>query len=277
MVKINYEYSEEPSHPNYAKWSRSKSVAINKGEFIKSILAKSINLDNKKILDVGSGSGGTLFNFAESGNQLFSVDHSLDKLKAQKIILPKCNLVCGSAENIPFNQKHFDVIIMQDSLEHFTDPICVLSDIENLLNKNGVIYISTPNKFSIFNLIADPHWGFPLVALFSRKQIRKYFIPFFRRQEIGRPGIAELLGFKKLSSFFDELALRSTIHTNEAVHALLFKPEQIIWSKLHINFLRILISLRFDRLLTFFSNNKPGIINKYFTPTFYLTLQKTEN
>ncbi|MBM4174959.1 MAG: class I SAM-dependent methyltransferase [Ignavibacteria bacterium] len=274
MVRISYEYTEDPSHPNYTKWTRSKNAAIKKGEFVKSILAKSINLENKKILDLGSGSGGTLQNFLGSGNQLFSVDHSDDKLKAQKIISHEFNLIYSLAEKLPFKQKYFDVIILQDSLEHFTDPYSVLNEIKNLLNEDGVIYISTPNKFSIINLFADPHWGFPFVALFPRILIRKIFIPLFRRQEIGRPGVAQLLSYKQLRSFFDELSLKSNIYTIEAVHTLISKSEQIIWSKFHITLLKILASLKFERLLTLMANNKPGILNRYFTPTFYFTLKK---
>lgn len=323
MVTIDYEYSDNPSHPNYQRWMRSRELSFKKGKFIKSILIKSITLKNKKILDLGSGFGGTLINFMESDvqkyntkyaqnnivdssatalpqndinaskrhsesrqgrdeeshsikfvNMLFSVDHSIAKLKKQKKLIANCFFICASAEALPFKLNYFDVIILQDSLEHFDEHFETLTGIVKNLAPDGIIYLSTPNRYSLFNILSDPHWGFPVVGLFSRNIIKKYFIPIFRRGEITRPGIAELLSLNQLNSMFRKLNLSAVLHTQEAVDALFSQPDKIIWSNLHVRLLKIVVNLRLIRLITLFANNNFGLINRYLTPTFYFTIQR---
>lgn len=205
---------------------------------------------------------------------LFSVDHSIAKLKKQKKLIANCFFICASAEALPFKLKYFDVIILQDSLEHFDKHFETLTGIVKSLAPEGIIYLSTPNRYSLFNILSDPHWGLPLVGLFSRTIIKKLFIPIFRRKEIGRPGIAELLSLNQLNSMFRKLKLRAELHTEEAVDALFNQPEQIIWSSLHMRLLKFIVNLKFSRLLRLLANDNFGLINKYFTPTFYFTIQR---
>lgn len=55
----------------------------------------------------------------------------------------------------------FDIIILGDVLEHIPSPSSILEKAYNLLNKEGVIWISTPNFESAFSYIMkdkDPMW-----------------------------------------------------------------------------------------------------------------------
>lgn len=55
----------------------------------------------------------------------------------------------------------FDIIILGDVLEHVSYPIKMLEKVYNLLNKEGVVWISTPNFESAYSYILkdkDPMW-----------------------------------------------------------------------------------------------------------------------
>jgi hypothetical protein len=50
----------------------------------------------------------------------------------------------------------------------------------------------------------------------------------------------------------------------------------IVWSSFHLNMIKLIKYFKLDFLLIKISNDKIGFINKFLTPTFYLTLKKTK-
>ena len=81
----------------------------------------------------------------------------------------------------------------------------MIDDLTSLLKNNGIIYLSTPNKYSLINIISDPHWGMPLISLFNRNQIKKYFLRNFRKSDYQREDVAELLSLKKFTICSDNI------------------------------------------------------------------------
>lgn len=49
----------------------------------------------------------------------------------------------------------FDVVVMLDSIEHFESISGILANVYRYLRKGGVLYISTPNKHSIFSWLTQ--------------------------------------------------------------------------------------------------------------------------
>ena len=92
-------------------------------------------------------------------------------------------IVNGSALKLPFSNHSFDLIIIQDVIEHIESTSDFYSEIKRVLKSNGAIYLSTPNKYSIFNLFSDPHFGLPLVSTLKRDSIKKYFLKYFRKDD----------------------------------------------------------------------------------------------
>jgi hypothetical protein len=142
-----------------------------------------------------------------------------------------------------------------------------------LLKKNGIIYLSTPNKISIFNVIADPHWGVPFISLLKRDSIRKYFLSVFRKTEAARKDTAELFSLKNLLSLFED-KFEVRLFTSHSVKELFNGHKGIVWSNFHLKLVGVVNKLKIGRLITLIANDKPGLINSFFTPTFYITLKK---
>lgn len=269
-------YYKNPSHPNYKRWERSKKLSYLKGLFIKSLIEKHFNIENKNIVDIGSGYGGTLRNFINERNKLFSIDLNIDRLKFQKSLLKNVNFICADVNMLPLKNIFFDIIILQDSIEHFDNPSNVIKIVSEFLKPEGLIYLSTSNRCSVFNFLSDPHWGVPFVSLLQREQIKKYFIPVFRKSEINRKGIAELMSLPTIVSIMKNHGLKFKLNTTAAVKALSTNPDYILWSNFHLSLTKVVRVLRLNKVLKLIANDKFGIVNKFFTPTFYFIIQKND-
>ncbi|MFN4112230.1 MAG: class I SAM-dependent methyltransferase [Ignavibacteria bacterium] len=272
MLNGNNPHYLDKNHPNYERWKRSREISYERGKFVRKILSNYKNLNKVKILDIGSGFGGTIENFIGDDNIIYSVEIDEYKLQNQVEDYSVKKFLCD-AYQLPCKEK-FDLIILQDFIEHIENPEAYLKYIIQFLKDDGLIYLSTPNRLSLINLFSDPHWGFPVVSVLPRRMIKKIFIPIFRRTEIHRKDIAQLLSLKELSNIFVQLRLKYYLNTTLAVQTLFENPEQIIWSNLHLALLKIIKKLNLQRFFIRIANNENGFVNKFFTPTFYFVLRK---
>lgn len=272
-IKVSVPWLDK-SHPNYTRWERGRNLSIERGKFVRALISGSYNLTDKKILDLGSGEGGTSFLLSQN-NFLISSDYSSIRLRRQRDNFNQSNsfLVNNDAKHLPFPDNSFDIIILQDVIEHIDDTEKLIAETNRVLKSGGLIYLSTPNRFSVFNIISDPHWGLPLLSLFKRQFIRNFYLKIFRKDEMNRTDIAELLSLKELSRYFNG-DCELNLYTNFAVRELLKGNKGIVWSNFHLKLLKLVSFVHFDRIILSAANNKSGFINKYFTPTYYILLKK---
>ena len=262
----------DEKHPNYGRWKRAREISIERGKFVLSIISKVRKCQKLNILDIGSGEGGTSKVLSEDNN-VISFDTNKIRLLRQQNSFPDINLLCGSSSSLPFKNNSLDLIILQGVLEHLDNREKLIDDLYSLLNDDGIIYLSTPNKFSLFNIIADPHWGLPIVAMFKRENVRKYFLKSFRKTEVKRTDIAELLALKNIYLLFaDKFEIQ--LFTIHSVNELFKGNKGIVWSDFHLKLLHTLIKVKLDKVITTLANNRMGFINRFFTPTFYMVFIK---
>lgn len=264
-------YWLDSRHPNYERWKRGRQAAGKRAGVVKKIISTMKDCRNLNVLDLGSGEGGTSSLFAET-NKVISYDLSLLRLKRQPQSGENYFLLNGRAEDLPFRDSSFDLIILQDVLEHVENRKLLSNEIWRVLKRNGMIYISTPNKYSFINILSDPHWGMPMISLFRREIIKNHFLRYFRRADFGREDIAELLSLKELKNMFGNYVLY--IKTKEAVQILSEDPEGILWSSLHLFLYRLLKTTGLFFIIRKSANNRFGIINNFISPTFYIILTK---
>ena len=50
----------------------------------------------------------------------------------------------ASAEDLPFTDAQFDVVVTQETLEHVSDPFRAMSEMERVLKPGGVLYCQLP-------------------------------------------------------------------------------------------------------------------------------------
>ncbi len=269
--KDKHLYWLDESHPNYERWRRSRMVAEDRAKLIEILLSGNAKISDKLILDIGSGIGATAAYFSQA-NSVVCTD--INYMKMQEGIIPSTVLpVCADANVLPMKNEMFDIIILQDVIEHIELSDGFFENVGNLLKPDGILYISTPNRTSLLNILSDPHWGFPLVALMSRARIKKFFLPVFRKQEINRSGIAQLLSLKDLEQCTSGL-YHPELRTLAALQALFAGNKGVVWSDFHLFLIRLIKLVRVDSILLSIANNKSGILNRYFTPTFYCIYKK---
>lgn len=266
---IQREYN--PSHPNFTRWQKARDLSLERAKFVKSIIEKVTELSGKTILDLGSGEGSTS-QLLSQNNFVVSLEVKPERIK--KISnLKSLQPLLADAFQLPLKKNSFDTIIMQDVIEHIEFTYRLAEELFSLLKNDGVIYLSTPNKLALINIIADPHWGMPLLSLFKREQINKFFLKYFRKADYNRADIAELLSlndiFKKFNGKFS-----INLFTNYSVQYLFDGGKGIVWSNFHLCIVKIVKSLGLKKILMRVANDNPGMINKFFTPTFYIVLKK---
>lgn len=98
-------------------------------EFLIEKIFKSKNLQNK-ILDLGSGDKFLKKPFENRGYQYFDID--IDTIDFNK-------------DKIPFNDNTFDYVICLAVIEHISNPIFFINEINRVLKIKGILFLSTPN------------------------------------------------------------------------------------------------------------------------------------
>ena len=128
-----------------------------------------------KILEVGFGNGQLLLTLKELGyKNLFGTDFTdrvFPILRDKGIELQISNI----EQAIPFD-KSFDVIIMNNVIEHFADPVSVLKNCKKRLTDFGKVILITPNSQALELSIFRGFWaGFHAprhTFVFSKKSIK---------------------------------------------------------------------------------------------------------
>ncbi len=102
-----------------------------------------------RVLDVGCAYGFMLEKFPDSYEK-FGIDISEYAISiAMKKIFNATFKIAGAEDGLLFGENFFDIVIMNDILEHLEKPELALKNVFNALKKGGILYITTPN----FNII----------------------------------------------------------------------------------------------------------------------------
>ena len=137
-------------------------------------ITKGLKKDSK-ILEIGFGNGQLLLALKEKEYEnLYGCDFTdrvFSVLKDKGVKLAISNI----EESFPFNET-FDLVIMNNVIEHFLDPIKVLENCKSHLSKNGKIILITPNSNALEFLIFKKYWaGFHAprhTFIFNERNIR---------------------------------------------------------------------------------------------------------
>jgi 2-polyprenyl-3-methyl-5-hydroxy-6-metoxy-1,4-benzoquinol methylase len=111
-------------------------------------------VSGKKVLDIGSGEGYGSGYLADFAKEVTGLDYSESAIAYAQDRYRKNNLkfLNLNIEELYKVQDKFDVICSFQVIEHIKDTGAFLSNVKNLLNKEGKFICSTPNR-----LDASPH------------------------------------------------------------------------------------------------------------------------
>lgn len=138
----------------------------------------------KTILEIGCGSGNFSAQLVKEGVETWGVEPFEESAKEAKSKLYK--VVVGTLDEklseLPDN--YFDVIVMNDVIEHLLEPWDDIVNLKSKLKKEGVLVTSIPNvRYSknIFKMIFNRDWKYTDDLILDRTHYR-----FFTKRSIKR-------------------------------------------------------------------------------------------
>ena len=152
-----------------------------------SILAK-----DSRVLEIGSGPVGTIAYF--KAKERYAIDPLCDFYSTQPALIKlrdkNVGYKNGRGEKLDFDDEYFDLIIMENVIDHTEDIEAVISEVLRVLKLGAILYLTV-------NL--HPYWGAQLHKIVSYMQIDKGHPHTFTIKKI-----RDFLNSEGLSILFDE-------------------------------------------------------------------------
>jgi SAM-dependent methyltransferase len=164
-------------HPSYV-WRRGQDRRLN-------LIRQFVELRSKRILDIGCGLGMYVSQFRQFSDDVYGVDVDPDKVAQASQQLP--NLKVSPAEELPFADGSFDVILLNEVIEHVDDDRRTIQEAFRVLAPGGHVVIYAPNRLYPFEthgffFLGQYHGpcNLPILANWVPDFIRNYFAPHVR-------------------------------------------------------------------------------------------------
>lgn len=185
-------------HPSYV-WRRGQDRRLD-------LIRQYVPLENKRILDVGCGLGMYVEKFRLFSPQVYGVDIDPEKVGRAQKRLPHISL--APAEDLPFKDCSFDVILLHEVIEHVVDDRRAVAEALRCTDVGGHVVIYAPNRLypmETHGFYFRGQYHFRLLPLvnYLPDPLRNYFCPHVRVYT-GR-------GIRRL---FDGLPVRFTAFTH---------------------------------------------------------------
>lgn len=112
-----------------------------------------------RLLDLGCGPGKDLLAIADRRPILgYGLDLALNNLRlARQRGQASGRRICwvqSCIECLPFPDQEFEYTLFSEVLEHLLDPTLALREISRILKPNGILFVTTPNRYNYFSVIA---------------------------------------------------------------------------------------------------------------------------
>lgn len=167
--------------------------------FTKLILDNIEMRPNLNILDAGCGLGVPTMELAQrfggscqfTGIDPWEAAHKRAEWKKEVYHLDNVNLILGSANEIPFEDKHFDMVISNLGINNFDDPKTAFQECFRVLKKGGKLYLTT-------NLVGHYREFYDVYESVLKEAKRKDLIKKLKTQENHRGTI------ESIRELFDE-------------------------------------------------------------------------
>ena len=164
-------------HPSYV-WRRGQDRRL-------AFIRQYVELRAKRILDVGCGLGMYVTQFRQFSDDVYGVDIDPDKIARASESLP--NLRVSPAEELPFADDSFDIILLNEVIEHVDDDRQTINEAYRVLAPGGHMVIYAPNRLYPFEthgfFFAGKYHGpcnLPILANWVPDFVRNYFAPHVR-------------------------------------------------------------------------------------------------
>lgn len=103
-------------------------------------------LADKKVLDVGAGTGRLSLPMANRGAYVTALDVSPKMLELVKRKSAKIQTIVGDAESLPFENNTFDIVTAAFLIVHLKDPARFFDEAYRVLKEGGILAVTNINQ-----------------------------------------------------------------------------------------------------------------------------------
>lgn len=203
-------------------WKRKLKLQAEDSREYRYKLYEKVELKNKKnVLDVGCGTGAITLDLAELTNgTVTGIDSDPEKLKhAEELLKDFSNvkLIEGNAEEMPFEDETFDLVVFNVVLIHIKDQQKAVSEMARVTEKDGIVLATLEPDYEHF--IEYPET--PLAEMWKDSV-----------KELG----ADLSTGRKLKYLFTTAGLKTTIGIDGETEFLMINDDKTFLDKYEKNF-----------------------------------------
>lgn len=121
------------------------------------MLARRYGRRGTRLLEVGSGMG-HLVGQLDDTFQTYGIDVNHWAVNQSKAVAQKSHLQIASAQDLPFSDGSFNVVIIKHIVEHLPDPGKAIQEISRVTEKGGTLILATPNMDSLLKPWKGDAW-----------------------------------------------------------------------------------------------------------------------
>jgi len=121
------------------------------------MLARRYGTRGARLLEVGSGMGHLVAQL-EDTFETVGIDLNHWAVKESKWVIHKSFLQTASAQELPFTNNSFNVVIIKHIVEHLPDPEKAINEIGRVTAKGGYLILATPNLGSLLKPWKGEKW-----------------------------------------------------------------------------------------------------------------------
>ena len=170
------------SSENFDTWKNLYVSEYARGFYVLDTLGRYVedfDPGGARVLDVGCGDAGVLIAFAERGAVCAGIELDEKSLARGRVRAEEhgvdVDLRSGVAESLPWEDGSFELVILDNVLEHVRDRERTLLEIQRVLRPGGLLYLVTPKPLSLYSLWNDPHYDLAGLVLMPRRMQIWYF------------------------------------------------------------------------------------------------------
>jgi len=184
-------------HPSYV-WRSGQDRRL-------ALIRRYAPLEGRRILDVGCGIGTYLSKLWEFSHRVYGIDVEEGRLRRGALSGP--GLALAASEHLPFADRAFDLVLLNEVIEHVQDDAATLREACRVTASGGHIAIYAPNRlypFETHGIYLGRRYVFGNIPLVN-------YLPGFLRQHLVPHARAYLS--RDLRGLAQGLEARVVIHT----------------------------------------------------------------
>jgi ubiquinone/menaquinone biosynthesis C-methylase UbiE len=137
-------------------------------------LARQYGARGARLLEIGSGLGHLVAQL-EDTFETYGLDLNHWAVRESKKVINKSSLQTASAQELPFANSVFSVVIIKHIVEHLPDPEKAIKEIGRATAKDGILILATPNLGSLLKPWKGDKWiGYQDPTHISLKQPQEW-------------------------------------------------------------------------------------------------------